>query len=87
MASLDLEDGSGVVVEEEDGRTKKKLDSTSRKKKNGKISYLLPKLRCLDIKSETDKDGNVDMEVEEDCRRKTPRHLIIMVNGLIGRSA
>ncbi|XP_015885416.1 uncharacterized protein LOC107420867 [Ziziphus jujuba] len=94
---MELEDGSGIVQEAEDGRrSKKEVESNeirkrgnakkkNKKKKSKKLSYYyMPKFRCFSIESEADGRGNFDMEVDHRCRDKAPTHLIIMVNGLIG---
>lgn len=57
----------------------------TKKKKSKSGSFSMPRLACFGgIKSELDGQGNFDMEVDDRFRRRTP-HLVIMVNGLIGR--
>lgn len=103
MASLELEGGSGIVEEAEDGaRSNKKVDSNeiryrghAKKKKKTKMktakskkqsSFYMPKFRCFSLKSEPEGTGNFDMEVDDRCRTKIPTHLVVTVNGLVGRS-
>lgn len=92
MASMEMEiDGSGIVSSNEIKQRGKKNTVRKRKNKSKRTStketfHYLPKFRCFSLKSETDGKGNFDMEVEDEGRGKmTPTHLIIMVNGLIGR--
>lgn len=88
MASLELEAGCGAVPAESSNEIKHRRKKIRKKKsKNGAFHYL-PKFRCFSLKSETtDGKGNFDMEVEDEAGRKmNPTHLIIMVNGLVGRS-
>lgn len=63
--------------------TKKK---NKKKDKNGSYRNYIPKLGFGCLRTEFDKDGNFDMEVVDGAgQRRNPTHLIIMVNGLIGR--
>lgn len=59
---------------------------TKKKKKNAKSRYL-PKLSCL--RTEPDGEGNFDMQVQTigdgNGDSPTPTHLVVMVNGIIGR--
>lgn len=102
MASLEVEGGSGIVEGAEDGgRSNKKVDSNEiryrghakKKKKKLKMakskkqsSFCMPKSGCFSRKSEPDGTGNFDAEDDDRCRTKTPTHLVVTVNGLIGRS-
>lgn len=93
---MEFKDESGIIQEAEDGRRSKVVDSNEirkrgnaknkkKKKKSKNQSNYMPKCRCFSIRSEADGRGNFDMEVDHECREKAPAHLIIMVNGLIGR--
>lgn len=74
------------IVEEEDvhggsdlkevGESKKKLKTKKKKKK-----YYW--MGCL--RAESDESGNVDLTVDFPGERTEPTHLVVMVNGLIGR--
>jgi len=44
------------------------------------------KLGFACLRTEYDREGNFDMEVVDGAgERRTPTHLVVMVNGLIGR--
>lgn len=63
------------------GGTKKK------KKKKSKKSSFFPRFGCFRIEHDVS-GGGFDIEVvDESGQRPTPTHLIIMVNGLVGRFA
>lgn len=55
---------------------------TNKKKLRRKYWYL-PKIGCLKI--EQDEEGNFDAEVETIGEPANPAHLVVMVNGVIGR--
>lgn len=65
---------------------KNRESKTRKKKKNAKSRYL-PKLLCL--RTEQDGKGNFDMQVQTigdgNGDGPTPTHLVVMVNGIIGR--
>ncbi len=99
MASVELEvDGGGegsktkemseIRMREKssnynNNNTKKK---SKKKDKNGSYRNYIPKLGFGCLRTEFDKEGNFDMEVVDGAgQRRNPTHLIIMVNGLIGR--
>lgn len=54
-----------------------------KKKKKKKRSLSMARFGCLRV--ESDENGGVDMEVEFSGERNDPTHLVIMVNGIIGR--
>ncbi|KAM1364942.1 hypothetical protein ACFX13_044028 [Malus domestica] len=101
MATMDVEiGGDGVVWKEEPPPnemkhrgSKKNAGKKKRSKSKGTMttsgkketfSYM-PKFRGFRSKPETDKNGDFDMEVEDQTGEKmSPTHLIILVNGLIG---
>ena len=73
----------GSKMSENSNRKKKK-----KKDKNGAYRYYMSKLGfgCVRLRTEYDKEGNFDMEVVDgDGQRRNPTHLVIMVNGLIGK--
>ncbi|XP_062099082.1 putative lipase ROG1 [Humulus lupulus] len=92
MASSELKDGSRRVEEADDEGNSKKVDSgeikhsdgEKMKKKSKRISYSMLNFGCFGVKSESDGKGNLDIEIEDELRRRNPTHLVIMVNGLIG---
>ena len=91
MASLESEAGSVAVrtATESSNEIKNRGSTKNRNKttKNGAFRYL-PKFRCFSLKSATtDEMGSFDMEMEDDepGRKANPTHLVIMVNGLVGR--
>ena len=93
MASPELEDDSKIAKEEvDDGRSSKKVDSSEIKHSDRDKKMKMKKKKskrgsfgCFGLKSELDEKGSLEMEVEDRFRRRKPTHLIIMVNGLIGR--
>jgi hypothetical protein len=95
MASVELEvDGGGEgskTKEMSEIRMREKSsnynnNNTKKKDKNGSYRNYIPKLGFGCLRTEFDKDGNFDMEVVDGAgQRRNPTHLIIMVNGLIGR--
>lgn len=80
MSSMEVQ-GSGPG-----GSMKNRESKTRKKKKNAKSRYL-PKLSCL--RTEQDGKGNFDMQVQTigdgNGDGPTPTHLVVMVNGIIGR--
>lgn len=86
MASMEVQRDSGSAQNggsPEERMEIKNKDSKKKTKKNGKSSYL-PKFSCLRIESHG--KGNIDMEAETiDGDRPSPTHLVVMVNGIIGR--
>lgn len=83
MASLEVEEGGGSKSMEVNEVKKK---GSKKRRKNGKRNLYFPKLSCFRI--EHDATGeSFDMKVADDDsgKRSSPTHLIIMVNGLIGR--
>lgn len=87
MASLESEAGSVAVSS--NGIKNRATKNRKNKTKNAAFRYL-PKFRCFSLKSETattDAKGSFDMEAEDDetGRKMNPTHLVIMVNGLVGR--
>ena len=79
MAALDGDQLPGV--EERVGSKKKELNEI---KKSRKKSYM-PKLSCLRIKHDATGES-FDLEVvDASGQHPHPTHLVIMVNGLIGR--
>ena len=100
MASVELEEtpsetvlkvevsGGGGSKTSEKSKKKKKKTKKEKKDKNGAYRYYMSKLGfgCVRLRTEYDKEGNFDMEVvDEDGQRRNPTHLVIMVNGLIGK--
>lgn len=65
----------GIVEEDGHGGS----DLTKKKKKKEKKYWM----GCL--RAESDESGNVDLSVEFPGERAEPTHLVVMVNGLIGR--
>lgn len=59
----------------------KKLRHKNTKKERRSLSFA--RFGCLRV--ESDENGGVDMEVRFPEKRNDPSHLVIMVNGLIGR--
>ncbi|KAK9983079.1 hypothetical protein SO802_032604 [Lithocarpus litseifolius] len=96
MASVELEEAPSETVRkvEVSGGGGSKTSEKSKKKKkekdkNGAYRYYTSKVGfgCLRLRTEYDKEGNFDMEVVGgDGQRRNPTHLVIMVNGLIGRA-
>ncbi|KAM2868885.1 hypothetical protein FF1_016894 [Malus domestica] len=100
MAAMEVEiGGDGVVLKEEpssvikhrggkkNARKKKRSKSKGTMTTSGKKEtfFHMPKLRCFSSKPETDTKGGFDMEVEDETGgKRSPTHLIILVNGLIG---
>lgn len=85
-------DAERVPEVEEGGGSKKKEVSGARKgankkSKSSKRNSYMPKFRCFRIQREHDATGeSFDMEVvDASGQRSNPTHLVIMVNGLIGR--
>lgn len=70
------------ITEEEDvhGGTDLQAVGESKKKKKKKKYYWMGCLRA-----ESDESGNVDLTVDFPGERTEPTHLVVMVNGLIGR--
>jgi len=63
------------------------VDGGSKKKKKSKKSSFFPGFGCFRIEHDVS-GGGFDIEVvDESGQRPTPTHLIIMVNGLVGRFA
>lgn len=86
--------GSGKVLREKAVRDAKEINdgnenhtnkniTKKQKKKTKRRSSSLARFGCLRI--ETDDNGGVDMEVEFPGKRNEPTHLVVMVNGIIGR--
>ncbi|KAF5740098.1 putative lipase [Tripterygium wilfordii] len=71
--------GTGKSTNKDDKNNKN--DITNNRRKNKSSSYL-PKFGCL--RTETDKKGNFDMEVDVEGEPHAPSHLVIMINGIIG---
>ena len=65
----------GIVEEDGHGGS----DLTKKKTKKKKKYWM----GCL--RAESDESGNVDLSVEFPGERTEPTHLVVMVNGLIGR--
>ncbi|XP_024022926.1 putative lipase ROG1 [Morus notabilis] len=93
MASPELDDGGrtsamadyGEIVNRSDTENSKNMVMKKKKSKAG--SFQRPRFACFGgIKSEPDGKGNFDMEVDEKFRDRTPNHLVIMVNGLVGKA-
>lgn len=90
MASVEVEGGYGSVLEEASKKEqvaeiKKNRENAKEKKKIARYSRI-PRFSCL--KTKTDEMGNFDMEmVVEDAQgdRPSPTHLVVMVNGIVGR--
>ena len=59
-----------------------KDNNTNNVKKKRRSSSLV-RFGCLRMESE--ENGGVDMEVEFPGQRNDPTHLVVMVNGIIGR--
>lgn len=77
-----------IKVREDNNNSNNMLNQRERKKKkkNNKkhrISLRLPRFGCL--RTESHENGGVDMEVQFPGERNDPTHLVIMVNGIIGR--
>jgi len=68
------------------GGTNKKMEvKNETKKKKKKRSSYFPRFGCFRIEHDAS-GGGFDIEVvDESGQRPTPTHLIIMVNGLVGR--
>lgn len=80
----ELENEKGGELDLNDTRNGKK-----KKKKNGNrsVSFYLPKIGFGCFRVQRDEEGNIDMEVVNGSgERRKPSHLLIMVNGLVGRS-
>lgn len=71
----------------------KTSDEVAKKlKKKNRRSLILNKLRCFGSTDygyptvdEVDGDGNIDMQSASTDKKHSPTHLVVMVNGLIGR--
>ena len=93
MASVDLEEIPSETVQKVEvvwipSKMSEKSNKKKKKDKNGAYRYYMSKLGfgCVRLRTEYDKEGNFDMEVVDgDGQRRNPTHLVVMVNGLIGR--
>lgn len=100
MASVELEktisdsvserENRGGLVSENGGELdlNENRNVTKKKKKNGNRtgSFYLPKIGFGCFRVQHDEEGNFDMEVVNGYgERRKPTHLLIMVNGLVGR--
>jgi hypothetical protein len=91
MASVELEGASSVAVQQAEvdggggggGGGEGGGGLKGNKKKTKKAPW---KLGFACLRTEYDREGNFDMEVVDGAgERRTPTHLVVMVNGLIGR--
>ena len=90
VRKVEVSGGGGSKTSEKSKKKKKTKTKTKKEKKdkNGAYRYYMSKLGfgCVRLRTEYDKEGNFDMEVvDEDGQRRNPTHLVIMVNGLIGK--
>jgi hypothetical protein len=86
MASVELEGPSSEAVQQAEVDGGGGRGSKGIMKKTKKAPW---KLGFACLRTEYDREGNFDMEVVDvdgaGVRRTPPTHLIVMVNGLIGR--
>lgn len=97
MGSLEMEASTETVREEENKKAEidlnenklgiKNVKNITTKKKKSKFHFI-PKLGCMKLNDEfpavSEKpDGDGGFDVEAGCNQKN--HLIVMVNGIIGR--
>jgi hypothetical protein len=89
MATVKSEEKVPQNVDVDDEINKVKLNSETKntkknKKNNKKLSF--PKFGCFRIQHDATGEGGYDIEVVDASGHSSyPTHLIIMVNGLIGR--
>lgn len=94
MASTELERSCGTVAKEEESRRSNigsNNTSSSTKKKSKRKFFCVPKFGCFRLEQDDDatvgRSGNRDsMDLVSDSAgaRRSPTHLIVMVNGLVG---
>lgn len=83
MASVELEGVSSEAVPQAEVDGGGGGGSKGNKKKAKKAPW---KLGFACLRTEYGREGNFDMEVVDGAgERRTPTHLVVMVNGLIGR--
>lgn len=95
MASTELERSCGTVSKEEECRRSDigpKNTSSRTKKKSKRKSFYVPKFGCFRLEQDDDatigRSGNresMDLVSDSAGARRSPTHLIVMVNGLVGR--
>lgn len=89
---MEAKDSAITRNTEEDGRvgsdlsgSKKMKTTRSRKKSGDKETAKKNKYWMGCLRAESDETGNVDLTVNFPGERTEPTHLVVMVNGLIGR--
>lgn len=100
MPSMESEEPTSETVSEGENRGKREnekrgeldLNETrngkkkKKKNRNRTVSFYLPKIGFGCFRVQRDMEGNIDMEVINGSgERRKPTHLLIMVNGLVGR--